>query len=69
MSLLPDKFASGEITGRVIMIGGEIDVKNRFAIGASAAETMKQFCADLAFISCTAASARGVSSYDLDESG
>ncbi len=69
MSILLDKFSSGEITGRVIMIGGEIDVKNRFAVGASAAETMRRFCADLAFVSCTAVSARGVSSYNLDESG
>jgi|GEM_PF-519066 len=68
MSILLDKFSSGEITGRVIMIGGEIDAKNRFAIGASAVESMRQFCADLAFVSCTALSARGVSSFDLAES-
>jgi len=69
MSILLDKFSSGEITGRAIMIGGEIDGKNRFAAGAAAVESMRRFCADLAFISCTAVSARGVSSYNLDESG
>jgi len=68
MSILLDKFSKGEIDGRVIMIGGEINTENRFATGAAAVEHLDRFCADLAFISCTAISARAVSTYDIDES-
>jgi len=67
MSILLDKFTSGEITGRVIMIGGEIDTANRFSKGAAVTDTIDKYCADIAFISCTALSAENVSSYSLDE--
>lgn len=67
MSILLDKFAAGDITGRVIMIGGEIDTRNRFSKGAAVTDTIDKYCADIAFISCTALSAENVSSYSLDE--
>ncbi len=67
MSILLDKFSSEEITGRGILIGGEIDTQNRFTKGAFAVETLDHYYADLAFVSCTAISAESVSSYSLDE--
>ncbi len=68
MSILLDKFASEEITGRGILIGGEMDTRNRFTRGLAAAEALEQYSANLAFISCTAVSAEAVSSYSMDES-
>jgi DeoR/GlpR family transcriptional regulator of sugar metabolism len=67
MSVLLNKFASGEIDGRAILIGGEMDVHNRFTKGAMAVETLERYSADIAFISCTAVSAQSVSGYTLDE--
>lgn len=67
MSILLDKFAAGDITGRVIMVGGEMDTQNRFSKGAAVTDTIDKYCADIAFISCTALSAENVSSYSLDE--
>ena len=66
--ILLDKIDSGEISGRAILIGGEMDNENRFAKGAEAINSLKQYHFDLAFVSCTAASTSGVSSYSLDES-
>jgi DeoR/GlpR family transcriptional regulator of sugar metabolism len=67
MSILLDKFAAGEIDGRAILIGGEMDVHNRFTKGAMVVEELSRYSADIAFISCTAVSAQSVSGYTLDE--
>jgi DeoR/GlpR family transcriptional regulator of sugar metabolism len=67
MSILLNKFAAGEIDGRAIMIGGEMDVHNRFTKGAGAVAELEHYSADIAFISCTAVSAQSVSGYTLDE--
>lgn len=66
-SILLDKFATGEISGRVILIGGEMDVLNRFSKGASATDLIDKYYFDISFISCTALSIDEVSSYSLDE--
>ncbi len=65
--ILLDKFSLGEISGRIVLIGGEIDVRNRFAKGALAVDELDKYYFDLAFISCTALSVENVSSYSLDE--
>jgi DeoR/GlpR family transcriptional regulator of sugar metabolism len=67
MSILLNKFAAGEIDGRAIMIGGEMDVHNRFTKGAGTVAELEHYSADIAFISCTAVSAQSVSGYTLDE--
>ncbi len=66
-SILLDKFAAGDITGRVLLIGGEIDTQNRFTKGTAVTDSIDKYCADIAFVSCTAISAENVSSYSLDE--
>lgn len=65
--ILLDKFSLGEISGRIVLIGGELDVRNRFAKGALAVDELDKYYFDLAFISCTALSVENVSSYSLDE--
>ncbi len=67
MSILLEKFTAGEIDGRAILIGGEMDVHNRFTKGAMAVEELERYSADIAFISCTAVSSQSVSGYTLDE--
>lgn len=66
-SILTEKCASGEIGGRVILIGGELDVRNHFSRGASATDELDKYYFDMSFISCTAISADSVSSYNADE--
>ena len=39
-SILLNKFHSGEISGRIIFIGGELDIQNRFSKGAFAASAV-----------------------------
>ena len=66
-AILLDKIDSGEVTGRVILIGGEIETHNRFSKGADVNRVLERYHFDLAFISCTALSADGASSYTLEE--
>ena len=66
-TILLDKIENGEITGSVILIGGELDANNRFSMGADVIETLKRFHFDIAFVSCTALSADGASLYTLSE--
>lgn len=67
-SNLLEKHSMGDIDGRIILIGGEMNCRNRFASGTAALETLDRYYADIAFISCTSVSADAVSSYDIDES-
>lgn len=66
-AILLDKIESGEITGKVILIGGEIESNNRFSMGADVNEMLKRFHFDIAFVSCTALSADGASLHTLSE--
>jgi len=68
MSILLDKFAAEEITGRLVILGGEVSLQNRSAVYTATVDALKQYCADIAFLSCTAASNSGVYTYDLHES-
>ena len=65
--ILLEKIENREIDAKLIFVGGEIDIKNRFSKGASAIEIVDSFFFDLSFISCTAVSAGGVASYSIDE--
>lgn len=62
---LLEKIASGEITGQVFMIGGELDVNNQAAFDVVAATTIEKYHFDLAFISCTSLSATSISNSSL----
>ncbi len=66
-SILLAKFNNGEISGRIIFIGGELDVQNRFSKGAFATNAIADYYFDVSFVSCTAISVEAVSSYSLDE--
>ena len=63
--MLYNKIDSGEITGRVIVIGGEMNT-DRCTAGAMADDLVGQFFFDTAFICCSALSAQCVSSFNLD---
>ena len=67
-AILSDKLSNREITGRLIVIGGEMEIPNRFSRGALATEALDEYNFDMAFLSCTALSATGVSSYNIDAS-
>ena len=66
-SILLDKIATGEINGSVIMIGGEMDAKNKFSRGSSTTDLIDKYYFDISFISCTALSPKNVSLSGLDE--
>ena len=66
-AILLRKIDFREITGRVIMLGGEFDVSNKFTKGARLAEDISKYYFDIAFISCTSLSEDGASSFGLDE--
>ena len=67
-TIIEDKMFCKEITGRLVFIGGEIDIENRFARGALATDTLSFFHFDQAFLSCSAISTHGVSCYNIEES-
>lgn len=66
-TILMEKLFRKEITGRLIMIGGEIDVQNRFSRGTLATDALAMYNFDQAFLSCTALSAQCVSCHNLEE--
>lgn len=63
--ILYGKIEMGAISGRVIVIGGEMN-NDRCASGAMACEMVNKFHYDTAFISCSALSEDTVSAYNLD---
>lgn len=63
---LLEKIDSGEITGKVIMIGGELNPKNQCADDVMAATCIDKYHFDLGFFSCTSLSADSVSNSTLD---
>ena len=64
-TILLEKISAGEISGRVIMIGGELTPSNGIAADLFAAQTVEKYHFDLAFISCSSLSASGVSNSSL----
>lgn len=63
---LLEKIDSGEITGKVVMIGGELDPKSQCADDVLAATLVDKYHFDLGFFSCTSLSAESVSNSSLD---
>lgn len=66
--VLSDRCEKGAFTGRVILIGGEVNCHTKFTCTAGAVEQLSKYHADKAFISATAVSADGASVYDTGES-
>lgn len=67
-TILLNKIADKEVDGRVILLGGEIDPKERCAKGTAVSDTVDRHYFDMAFVACTALSADSVSGYTLDGS-
>ncbi|MBQ7363589.1 MAG: DeoR/GlpR transcriptional regulator [Clostridia bacterium] len=63
--ILYNKIETGQISGRVIVIGGEMN-HDRCTAGAMADDEIDRYHFDLAFISCTSLSLQCVSSFNLD---
>ncbi len=66
-SMLVMKCSYREITGHVIIPGGEIDIQNRYMMGTTSVKNLDHFHFDLAFISCTAIAQPEVFAAYLDE--
>ena len=66
-TILVHLIQTGELNGRIVFIGGELNTENRFTKGSAVTEEIDRFFFDIAFISCTSLSEAGVSSYTLDE--
>lgn len=64
-SMLVDKISSGEITGKVLMVGGEMIIPSRSTGGTFATDTVDQYHFDLAIISCSSLSVGGVADSTL----
>lgn len=62
MALLK-RIDTGEISGQVIISGGKIDSENLITTSDTALEEIDHFNFNLAFVSCTAMSANGASSF------
>lgn len=62
---LLEKIVDGEITGRVFIIGGELDPQTQTAADVLAATTIDKYHFDLAFISCSSLSANSVSNSSI----
>lgn len=62
---LSEKILAGEITGRVFLIGGELDPQTQTANDVLAATTIDKYHFDLAFISCSSLSATSVSNSSI----
>ena len=61
--ILLDKIEAGEIGGQVILCGGELDAQSRFTYGSNTINEISKLHFDIAFVSCTAFSADGTSTY------
>lgn len=57
--MLMDKITAGEITGKILMIGGELNLQSRSAVGSFAMDAVDQLYFDVAIISCSSLSAEG----------
>lgn len=57
--MLIDKLAAGEITGKVLMIGGELNVQSGHTEGSFTTDALDQFYFDLAIVSCSSLSTGG----------
>lgn len=63
--ILAGKLSSGEITGRLIFIGGEIHLPELYASDTYALEQLDSFRFDIAFVSASSVSAAGIASTTL----
>ena len=67
-SSLIDRIEEGCFDGKLVLIGGEINLQDRFSKGSMAIDEIDRYNFDLSFLSCSALSERGASLYGVDES-
>ena len=65
-TILVDKINSGEISGTVIMVGGQINSPGYRTYTPMALDTLDKYYCNIAFLSCTALSADGATSGALN---
>lgn len=66
---LMESLNNGRFTGKVIVIGGELNPEQQSLSGITGEEMMKQFAVDKAFLSAGGITTeRGISDYDIHES-
>ena len=63
--ILTEKIASGELTGKMILIGGEVHIPELSTTDAFALEQLDGFRFDIAFVSASSISASGVANTTL----
>lgn len=62
---LADKLAAGEITGKLILLGGTVELANYTMADSLALQTLESFQFDMAFVSASSVSAWGVANSSL----
>lgn len=66
-TILIHKIECGELNGKIVLIGGEVDTGNRFSKGTLSIDMLDRFHFDISFVSCTAVEQSNIYSYSLDE--
>lgn len=64
-TILADKLESGELTGSLIFLGGDLELSNRTTDGAYALEQLDNFRFDICFASASSVSVTGVANSSL----
>ena len=65
--IILDKLRDEEITGRLIMLGGETDPNNRVVVGSLCAQMISRFRFNRAFLGVSALGTRGPMAWNLEE--
>lgn len=63
--ILARKLRDGVLSGRLILIGGDVDINSLYIMDSYAVDTLDKFHFDIAFVSCSSLSAGGVCNSSL----
>ncbi len=63
--ILARKLREGILSGRLILIGGDVDINSLYIMDAYAVDSLDKFHFDVAFVSCSSLSASGVCNSSL----
>lgn len=67
LNILMNKIQNGDFSGKIIFLGGEVDVENQTACGSITQNLLKQFSIDKAFLSATSISEEGPYMYQISD--
>ncbi|MGL4338339.1 MAG: DeoR/GlpR family DNA-binding transcription regulator [Turicibacter sp.] len=65
LNILCNRIENGEISARIIFLGGQVDVLNRYTQGTIPLNLLDQFSVDKAFITATSVAEDGLKMYDI----